>query len=32
VDLTDELPRDQAGKLLKRKIREPYWRGTGRSI
>jgi fatty-acyl-CoA synthase/long-chain acyl-CoA synthetase len=32
VDLTDELPRDQAGKLLKRKIREPYWRGTGRHI
>jgi fatty-acyl-CoA synthase/long-chain acyl-CoA synthetase len=32
VDFTDEVPRDQAGKLLKRKIREPYWRGTGRSI
>jgi acyl-CoA synthetase (AMP-forming)/AMP-acid ligase II len=32
VDFTDELPRDQAGKLLKRLIREPYWRGTGRRI
>ena len=32
VDFTDELPRDQAGKLLKRVIREPYWRGTGRTI
>ena len=32
VDFTDELPRDPAGKLLKRKIREPYWKGTGRRI
>jgi acyl-CoA synthetase (AMP-forming)/AMP-acid ligase II len=32
VDFVTELPRDQAGKLLKRKIREPYWAGTGRRI
>jgi len=32
VDFADELPRDAAGKLLKRKIREPYWAGTGRRI
>ena len=32
IDFVDELPRDQAGKLLKRKIREPYWAGTGRRI
>ncbi len=32
VDFVDELPRDAAGKLLKRKIREPYWAGTGRRI
>jgi long-chain acyl-CoA synthetase len=32
VDFVDELPRDAAGKLLKRKIREPYWAGTGRHI
>jgi fatty-acyl-CoA synthase/long-chain acyl-CoA synthetase len=32
VDFVDELPRDAAGKLLKRKIREPYWAGTGRKI
>ena len=32
VDFVDELPRDAAGKLLKRKIREPYWAGAGRSI
>jgi long-chain acyl-CoA synthetase len=32
VDFVDELPRDAAGKLLKRKIREPYWLGAGRHI
>ncbi len=32
VDFVDELPRDAAGKLLKRKIREPYWAASGRSI
>ena len=32
VDLVAELPRDLAGKLLKREIREPYWAGSGRRI
>jgi acyl-CoA synthetase (AMP-forming)/AMP-acid ligase II len=32
VAFVDELPRDAAGKLLKRKIREPYWAETGRAI
>ena len=32
VDFVDELPRDAAGKLLKRRIREPYWAGSGRTI
>jgi fatty-acyl-CoA synthase/long-chain acyl-CoA synthetase len=32
INFVDELPRDAAGKLLKRKIREPYWAGTGRRI
>jgi acyl-CoA synthetase (AMP-forming)/AMP-acid ligase II len=32
VDFVNELPRDAAGKLLKRKIREPYWVGSGRRI
>jgi len=30
--LNSELPRDAAGKLLKRKIREPYWSAAGRRI
>jgi long-chain acyl-CoA synthetase len=32
IDFVDELPRDAAGKLLKRKIREPYWTQAGRRI
>jgi long-chain acyl-CoA synthetase len=32
VDFVDDLPRDAAGKLLKRVIREPYWAGAGRRI
>jgi len=32
IDFIDELPRDAAGKLLKRAIRAPYWAGAGRSI
>ena len=32
IDLVNELPRDAAGKLLKRKIREPYWAALGRQI
>ena len=32
VDFVDELPRDAAGKLLKRKLRDRYWAGAGRRI
>jgi acyl-CoA synthetase (AMP-forming)/AMP-acid ligase II len=32
VDFVDDLPRDQAGKLLKRQIRAPFWSGAGRRI
>jgi acyl-CoA synthetase (AMP-forming)/AMP-acid ligase II len=32
VDLVAELPRDVAGKLQKRKLREPYWEGSGRRV
>ena len=32
IDFTAELPRDPSGKLLKRRLREPYWQAAGRSI
>ncbi|TMF43735.1 MAG: acyl-CoA synthetase, partial [Chloroflexi bacterium] len=32
IDFVDELPRDAAGKLLKRKVREPYWAGMTRRV
>ena len=32
VDFVTELPRDAAGKLLKRKLRDRYWAGIGRRI
>lgn len=31
-DVVDEMPRSAAGKLLKRRLREPYWASTGRTI
>jgi len=32
IDFSSELPRDPAGKLLKRRLRDPYWAGKGASI
>ena len=32
VDFVDELPREPTGKLLKRKLRDPYWEGRDRAI
>jgi long-chain acyl-CoA synthetase len=32
IDFTAELPRDPTGKLLKRRLRDPYWAGKGTSI
>jgi acyl-CoA synthetase (AMP-forming)/AMP-acid ligase II len=32
IDFVDELPRDAAGKLLKRQIREPFWAGMTRRV
>jgi long-chain acyl-CoA synthetase len=32
IDFTDELPRDPSGKLLKRRLRDPYWQDRGASI
>jgi long-chain acyl-CoA synthetase len=31
-DFTDEMPRDENGKLYKRKLRDPYWEGRARAI
>jgi long-chain acyl-CoA synthetase len=32
IDFIAEMPRDPSGKLLKRRLREPYWTEPGRSI
>jgi long-chain acyl-CoA synthetase len=31
-DLVEQMPRSEAGKLLKRQLRTPYWEGSGRAI
>ena len=32
VDFADELPRDPSGKLMRRRLRDEYWRDYGRVI
>jgi long-chain acyl-CoA synthetase len=32
VEFADELPREDSGKIFKRKLREPYWAAAGRQI
>jgi long-chain acyl-CoA synthetase len=32
VDFIDVLPRNPSGKVLKRQLREPYWRGASRGV
>ena len=32
ITFSDTLPREDSGKIFKRKLREPYWEGVGRSI
>jgi len=32
VAFADTLPREDSGKIFKRKLREPYWAGVGRKI
>jgi long-chain acyl-CoA synthetase len=32
VDFIAEMPREPNGKLLKRKLRDPYWEGHDRAI
>jgi long-chain acyl-CoA synthetase len=32
VEFSDSLPREDTGKIFKRRLREPYWRGRERAI
>jgi long-chain acyl-CoA synthetase len=32
IDFTDEFPRTETGKLVKRELRDPYWTGRQRAI
>jgi long-chain acyl-CoA synthetase len=32
VEIARELPREESGKIMKRKLREPYWRSAARAI
>ena len=32
VDFAETLPRNPSGKILKRVLREPYWKGHDRRI
>jgi long-chain acyl-CoA synthetase len=32
IEFIAEMPRDPSGKLLKRRLREPYWQGRGAAI
>ena len=32
VDFIDALPRNPTGKILKRVLREPYWKGRDRAV
>lgn len=32
IDFVDEIPRNPAGKPLRRQLREPYWRGRDRRV
>jgi acyl-CoA synthetase (AMP-forming)/AMP-acid ligase II len=32
VDFAESLPRNPSGKLLKRQLREPYWKGHDRRV
>ena len=32
IEVRDELPREESGKIFKRRLRDPYWQGSARAI
>ena len=32
IGFQDALPREESGKIFKRRLRDPFWKATGRSI
>jgi long-chain acyl-CoA synthetase len=32
IEIVPSLPREDTGKIFKRKLRDPFWAGTGRNI
>jgi long-chain acyl-CoA synthetase len=32
IDIRSDLPREDSGKIFKRRLREPYWEKAGRKI
>jgi long-chain acyl-CoA synthetase len=32
IEIGKNLPREDSGKIFKRRLREPYWREAGRAI
>ena len=32
IEFSDALPREESGKIFKRRLREPYWKEAGRRI
>jgi long-chain acyl-CoA synthetase len=32
IELRESLPREDSGKIFKRRLREPYWRAAGRAV
>jgi acyl-coenzyme A synthetase/AMP-(fatty) acid ligase len=32
IDFTDAIPRSRAGKVLKKELREQYWKGIAKKI
>ncbi|MGV2978626.1 acyl-CoA synthetase [Camelimonas sp. ID_303_24] len=32
IEIREDLPREDSGKIFKRKLREPYWQNAGRAV